>query len=72
MIMLCERCCTPIAEGEPLVRYAHIDRANPDGSIDWMHSYVHTTACSPPRPATHERPDTGEWDATRGIGAHRT
>lgn len=71
MIMLCERCCTPIADGEPVVRYAHIDRANADGSIDWVHSYVHTTRCLAPRTAAHERPDTGEWDPARGIGVHR-
>jgi hypothetical protein len=35
MITLCERCCVPIADGEPVVRYAHIDRAHPDGSITW-------------------------------------
>ncbi len=71
MIMLCERCCTPIAEGEPVVRYAHIDRAHRDGSIDWIHSFVHTTGCTAPRTPAHERPDTGEWDPTRGIGVHR-
>ena len=71
MIMLCERCCAPIADGEPLVRYAHIERALSDGSILWMHTYVHTARCLAPRPAPHERPDTGEWDATRGIGVHR-
>jgi hypothetical protein len=71
MIMLCERCCTPIAEDEPVVRYAHINRARPDGSIEWIHSYVHTTACLALRVAAHERPDTGEWDSTRGIGVHR-
>ena len=71
MIMLCERCCVPIADGEPVVRYAHIDRAHPDGSITWIHSYVHTTGCALPRPAAHQRPDTGEWDASRSIGVHR-
>lgn len=71
MIMLCERCCAPIGDGEPLVRYAHIDRALPDGSIVWVHTYVHTAACLAPRAARHERPDTGEWDTTRGIGVHR-
>jgi hypothetical protein len=32
---------------------------------------VHTTACVTPRPAPHERPNTGAWDPERGIGAHR-
>ena len=72
MIMICERCCTLIAEDDPVVRYAHIDRALPDGSITWVHSYVHTAGCAVPRPAPHERPDTGEWDASRSIGVHRT
>jgi hypothetical protein len=72
MIMLCERCYAPISEGEPLVRFAHIDRAHADGSISWIHTYVHTGGCGEkPRPAPHERPDTGEWDASRSIGAHR-
>ena len=55
-----------------MVRYAHIDRAHPDGSIAWLHSYVHTAGCAVPRPAPHERPDTGEWDASRSIGVRRT
>lgn len=71
MIMICERCCAPIADGEALVRFAHIDRAHPDGSISWLHTYVHTAACIRPRPAPHERPDQGTWDASRGIGGHR-
>ena len=64
MIMLCERCCVPIADGEPAVRYAHIDRAHPDGSITWNHSYVHTARCAVPWPA----PDTG----SRSIGVRRS
>ena len=71
MIMICERCCTLIAEEDPVVRYAHIDRAHADGSITWIHSYVHIRGCVPPRPAPHERPDPGTWDAARGIGSHR-
>jgi hypothetical protein len=71
IIMLCERCCVPITEGEPVVRFAHFDRAHPDGSITWTHSYVHTAGCAVPRPAEHERPDTGEWDGSRSIGVHR-
>lgn len=72
MILICERCCTPIAEGEPVVRYAHIDRAHADGSIAWVHSYVHITGCCAPRPAPHERPDPGAWDPARGIGTRRS
>ena len=51
MIMLCERCCTPIDEGEPVVRLAHIDHAHQDGSISWVHSYLHTSGCAVPSPA---------------------
>ena len=64
MTMLCERCCVPIADGEPVVRYAHIDRAHPDGSITWNHSYVHTAGCALPQNA----PQTG----SRSIGVHRS
>ena len=71
MIMLCERCCGPIDDGEPVVRLAHIDSAQPDGSVSWVHSYLHTTLCAPPRNAPHDRPDTGAWDPTRGIGSRR-
>jgi len=71
MIMLCERCCAPIDVAEPVLRLAHIDTAHPDGSISWVHSFVHTTPCTAPRPAPHERPDTGAWDPTRGIGSQR-
>jgi hypothetical protein len=71
MIMLCERCCAPIGEGEPVLRLAHIDVALPDGSIRWVHSYVHTLPCPAERPAPHERPDTGSWDPARGIGGFR-
>lgn len=71
MIMLCERCCAPIGDGEAMVRYAHIERANPDGSITWIHTYVHTGTCLSPQSPEHERPDQGEWDASRGIGARR-
>ena len=71
MIMLCERCCAPIADGESMVRYAHIDRAHPDGSITWVHTYVHTAACVVPQVAEHERRDQGAWDPSRGVGARR-
>ena len=71
MIMLCERCCAPIADGESLVRLAHIDRAHPDGTVSWIHAYVHVDACATPRPVEHERPDTGSWDPARGIGGFR-
>jgi hypothetical protein len=71
MIMLCERCYAPIDVAEPMLRLAHIDAARPDGSIVWVHSYLHTTPCAAPRPAAHERPDTGEWDPARGIASRR-
>lgn len=74
MIMLCERCYAPIGDGEAVVRLAHIDEALLDGSVRWLHSYVHAGAapqCLPERPARHERPDTGAWDPARGIGGYR-
>ncbi|QJY49497.1 hypothetical protein [Pseudonocardia broussonetiae] len=71
MIMICERCFSPIGEGESMVRLAHIDQAHNDGSVDWTYAYVHLTACVTPRPAAHERPDTGAWDQARGIGGLR-
>lgn len=72
MVMLCERCCAPIGEGESMVRLARIDQAHPDGSVTWAHVFVHLTDCVPPRPAPHERPDTGSWDAARGIRGFRS
>jgi hypothetical protein len=72
MIVLCERCCAPIGEGESLVRLARIDRAHADGSVTWVHAHVHLDVCVEPRPAPHERPDTSGWDATRGVGGHRS
>jgi hypothetical protein len=71
MILLCERCYAPIDDAEPVVRLAHIDFAHPDGSISWVHSYLHTGPCPAPRPAPRLRPDTGEWNADRGIGSRR-
>jgi hypothetical protein len=71
MIMLCERCYAPIDAGEPVVRLAHIDHARRDGSISWVHSFLHTTPCPGPQPAPHERPNTGAWNPARGIGSHR-
>ncbi len=35
MIMICERCFSPIEAGESMVRLAHIDQAHPDGSVTW-------------------------------------
>jgi hypothetical protein len=72
VIKLCERCYAPIEEGESLVRLAHIERAHADGSVTWAYAYVHLTACATPRPAPHERPDTGSWDAARGIRGFRS
>ncbi len=71
MIVLCERCCAPIGEGESLVRLARIDRAHADGSVTWVYAFVHLQVCATPRPARHERPDTTGWDAARGIGGYR-
>lgn len=71
MIMICERCYSPVGEDEPVVRLAHIDRAHADGSVTWVHSYVHTTACAEPATPAHQRPDTGSWDSSRGVGGHR-
>lgn len=71
MIMLCERCYAPINDGESVLRLAHIDHADDAGNVTWVHTYVHVSGCVPPRPADHERPDKGDWDASRGIGAHR-
>ena len=71
MIMLCERCCAQITESEPVVRLAHIDHARRDGTLVWRHSFVHSGGCAAPRPAEHERPDTGTWDPARGIGGLR-
>lgn len=71
MIMLCERCCSPIADDESMVRLAHIRTAHDDGTITWAHSFLHANACPSPRPAPHERPDTGSWDASRGIPSRR-
>lgn len=71
MILICERCYGPIDESESMVRLAHIDQAHPDGSITWAYAYVHLSACATARPAVHERPDTGSWDAARGIGGYR-
>jgi hypothetical protein len=71
MIMLCERCCGVISDGESMVRYAHIDHAHLDGSITWVHTFVHTAACATPQVARHERRDRGTWDPSRGVGARR-
>ncbi|MFC4950553.1 hypothetical protein [Pseudonocardia sp. GCM10023141] len=71
MIMICERCFAEIGAGEPLLRLAHLHEAHPDGSITWVHTFVHTQACVAVRTADHERPDTGAWNPARGIGTHR-
>lgn len=67
MIMICERCCGVVGEGESMVRLAHIDEAHPDGSISWVYSYLHVDGCAEPRVAPHRRPDTGTWDRAWGI-----
>lgn len=71
MITLCERCFAQIEESEPVVRLAHINYARPDGTIAWNHSFVHVTTCATPSRAAHERPDTGAWDPSRGVGGVR-
>lgn len=71
MIMLCERCLTPIDDGEGFVPFAHLDGADLGGNLTWVHSFVHTAGCVLPRFAPHERPDTGAWDPARGIGSRR-
>lgn len=72
MIMLCERCFAVIGDGEPVLRLAHIDHSDVEGTVTWVHTYVHTASCSPPQPAAHELPDTGAWDPARGIGSRRS
>ncbi len=72
MIMLCERCCAPIDDNEPMLRLAHIGHADAGGNITWNHTYVHTAACTTPCAPQHQRPDTGAWDPGRSIGAHRS
>jgi hypothetical protein len=68
MILICERCYAPIdVEREEHVTYAHIDRALRDGTVLWVHSAVHTAPCGQDAPGRSpgERPDAGEWDASR-------
>jgi hypothetical protein len=71
MIKLCERCYAPIVDDENVVSLAHIDHALPGGDIAWLHTYVHTSGCQEPRVPPHQRPDTGSWDSSRGIGSRR-
>jgi hypothetical protein len=74
MIKICERCYAPIDDDEPVARLAHIHEAYPDGSVTWHYSYAHAAAspfCAEDPTATAERPDTGDWDPTRGIGPRR-
>jgi hypothetical protein len=70
-IMLCDRCCTPIDDNEPVIRRAHNHHCDPDGTPRWVHSYLHRDGCVMPRPAPHQGPATGDWDAQRGIGPRR-
>lgn len=72
MIRVCERCYGQIADREAHVVLGHIDRALPDGSIAWTHSYLHAEACAGAGQGTSpiDRPDAGEWDTRRrGISA---
>lgn len=71
MIMLCERCYTPVDDGEAFVSLAQIVGADRRGNITWIHTHVHTAGCVMPRLAPHERPDTGAWDPARRIGSRR-
>ena len=68
---LCERCFAPIDQHEPLVRMTHLRDTDPDGTLHRAHSYRHLYECMTPRPAPHQRPDTGDWDASRCIGKFR-
>jgi hypothetical protein len=68
MILICERCYAPIdVQHEEHVTYAHIDRALRDGSVLWVRSAVHAAPCGQDarRRSPGERPDAGEWDASR-------
>lgn len=71
MVMICERCFTPVDEDQAFVRFGHVDSADRLGNITFIYTYVHTTACVMPRLAPHERPDTGAWDPARGIRSRR-
>ena len=71
MIMLCERCFAPIDGGSRWCGSRTSTPRTADGSISWVHSYLHTDGCAAPRPAPHERPDTGAWNPARGIGSRR-
>jgi hypothetical protein len=68
MTLLCERCYAPIDPlTERFTTLAHIDAVEPDGTIRWVHSALHTAACGQlarDRSAA-EPPHTGDWDATR-------
>ncbi|GAA4867019.1 hypothetical protein ACFQ34_21960 [Pseudonocardia benzenivorans] len=77
MIRICERCFGPVAETDEHLGLAHIDRALPDGTVLWNHTYVHTAPCAPAGSgySAHEAPNQGEWDPGRrgmspGAAAH--
>ncbi|WP_344427193.1 hypothetical protein [Pseudonocardia ailaonensis] len=40
-IRICERCYSVIDDGQPFLALAHIDRADPDGTVHWRNAYVH-------------------------------
>lgn len=52
---ICERCFSAIAPDEEYLRLAHVGSALPDGSIQWLDTFVHTTACVPSMPRRDPR-----------------
>ena len=72
VIILCERCFVPIGHDEPMVRDAHPQAVDIDGTAQWVHSYRHLNRCTTLWHAPHDRPDTGAWDPRRGIGVLQT
>lgn len=68
MILICERCYAPLTPGvDRFTTLAHLHRALPDGSIEWVHSAFHVDRCGEPAAerSAAEPPDTGSWNATR-------
>lgn len=52
---ICERCYSAIGRDEDHLRLAHLGWARPDGSIQWLDSFVHTTVCVPATAARETR-----------------